>query len=236
MDHAASRGRAVGGQRVLAGAGEIAVPVEGLGGDQPERIERLSGRAAGDGSFGPRDRAWKVVPLQRREGGPVVPGSCAFPFAPVFEVLRQRERLRVPARLEPRSRQAVTQSAILLGEHRVGGVAQQRVPEGIEGFGRPRHRCAIGEELALDQLRELSIQLAAPLAPEHLQDAFSPEGVAEDAGTPQEAPGERFQRLQARRQHREHAGRRLASGTRSGMADELLQMEDVAVREVDQPR
>src|SRR6185369_16800495 len=53
----------------------------------------------------------------------------ALLLAAALAVQREDERLLLAARLEPRARELVAERAIRVGEHRIGGLADERVAE-----------------------------------------------------------------------------------------------------------
>ena len=94
-----------------------------------QKTELGARRAAGDAPLGARERPFEVVAFQgllRRAG---VPGQSAGARAAALEMLGQRHGIALAHALEPIAGQHVAELLVVVGEHRVGAVAQERVPE-----------------------------------------------------------------------------------------------------------
>ena len=71
----------------------------------------------------------EVVALERLRGGAAIEGNRALWLAAALEVLGEDDRLRFAVLLEPLRRQLVAERAVLVGEHRVRRLGDERVPK-----------------------------------------------------------------------------------------------------------
>jgi hypothetical protein len=97
------------------------------------------------------------------------------------------------ALLEPFGGEAVAEGGVVLGEHRVGGVAHERVTEGELLLAGEARRGAAHDQLLGLELRELALCARR----DEVVDGVAPEHLAEDARGPQHAPALGVERLEA---------------------------------------
>src|SRR5581483_4196923 len=96
---------------------------------QAEGAELLARRAASDASLGARDRGEEVAPLEALLRCAVIPADGKGRFAAALEVLGEHHRVALGGALEPVRGETVAELAIAIGEHRVGGLADDLVTE-----------------------------------------------------------------------------------------------------------
>ncbi len=122
----------------------------------------------------------------------------------------------------------MAEAAIVVDQHRVGRVPDQRVAEAVLGLPvEPRLEPA-DDGLALDEDGEELVDVAgARVAAEELHHAAAPEGLPEDARRAQRLARRGRERLEPRLHHGDHGlGRSVAAALGLG-PDQLLQVERV---------
>ena len=189
------------------------------------------------GAFGPLDRRGVVGAEQRvaRRAGPVLGRLLAVLRA--LPVLGQDALVGLAERGEPLGGEAVPERAVGFGERGVRGLADERVAEGVFGLAREPRVAPRGEELALDEALQPSGDLAGVLdAAEQGHEPRAPGGAAEHARRAQDPPVFAVQGVEPGGGHGEHGlGEGLFAAFRD-RPDELLEVERVARRTVDEPR
>jgi hypothetical protein len=184
---------------------------------------------------GALDGGGEVVALERLLGGRAVPGDRAARLAGALEVRRQQHGVALAGALEPDGGVPVRAAPLVDGPGGVGGLAHQRVAEGVLLLAGEARGVTARQHLLVDQHRE-------PLARAGLVES-SPRTAAS-------APVQKLspRTLPARRRRRASAGKpsmrdcTMAStvsgssrGPAGGGADQLLEVERVARGAVDEP-
>ncbi|AUX39022.1 uncharacterized protein SOCE26_004040 [Sorangium cellulosum] len=148
-------------------------------------------------------------------------------------MLGEQQRVGLAARLEPRAGEPVAQGAILLREHRVGPLAEQRVAEGVLLLARKAAVRPADEHRLVDQVHEPAGDLGARRLPaEQRGDAPVPEHLAEEARGPEHPARVEIEALEARPDHRHDGLRQRAPRGAAGAGrgpDQLLEVERVAL-------
>ena len=218
------------------GQAKLAPPATGLGLHHQQRALHLAvvairklGAESAEPEAGARDGAVQIIGHERLLGGAMIGGSGAAQVAAAAEVLGQHDGLGVGALEQPLGRQPVTQAAILVGEHGVRGLANQRVREGESGTairGDRRHRGI--DQLTVGQSLQ-GLTHRRTLAAEQQGHPIAREGLAEHGGRAQRPPALGPLGLEARLNDAQdgfgHFTR--TAGTRG--ADQLLEEEGIAV-------
>src|SRR5439155_6633581 len=109
----------------------IAAPDVGLRLQHEALGERLARRIERARTFGERDGRVEVAPRERALRGDREEAPRALAVAAAIEVLAEHERIALTGLLEPLRREAMAETAIFVREHRVCGVAHERVAERI---------------------------------------------------------------------------------------------------------
>ena len=159
-------------------------------------------------------------------------GTLASPGEVV--VVREHARVDLARALEPLGEDAVTRRAILVGDHGVRGVPEQRVPEGDLPLGR-EPRLGLGlEDLVVEELVDRSEHRRARHRVAHeLEHGPFPEHLAHDRRRARDLARVRRERREARP---ERGDDRL--GPRSVLhlgANELFEEERITLRLADEP-
>ena len=138
---------------------------------------------------------------------------------------------------EPLRAELVAEPLVVVGEHRVSGLAHDRVAEGELLFAREAALFAAHEHLALHQLAEPAddVRRFRGRAEERL-DAPAPERSAEDARRAEEAARVVLHVFEARAHHREDGAGHLGAAAVGLRADQLLEEEGVSACLIDDPR
>jgi hypothetical protein len=125
----------------------------------------------------------------------------------------------------------VPRDAVILDQHLVSRLADQRVLEPV--LGVPGEPAAVDEldHALLDQHREPRRGVGAP---DQRLDPAAPERLAEDARRAQHPARRRIELLDPGLHHRQHAGGRAVALAGGPGADQLLEVRRVAVRVLDQ--
>ena len=208
-------GAVLGVLEEAAPAGGLGAPEEELGGEEAVRVLDAAEAAAGAIEGG-----LEVVALEGVLGGALVEAGGAGVVEPALEVLGEHHGVALAGRLQPLAGEEVAERAVGVGEHPVGGLADQRVAEAEAGVAGG------GDHLLLGEGAEPGV---GPEPAEERGDALLPEGLAEDAGGAEDAALLDVERLQAGLhdgQHRLGEGRALPLGDGP---DQLLEEEGVAV-------
>jgi hypothetical protein len=182
----------------------------GHGGVQIEHMKRLPGRAE----------------IEAR-------GGRTFP--PALEVTGEHHGVALAVVLEPVAREAVAEPLVVVGQGRVGALADQRVPEHeLLVPGKPAAR-AHRQHLLLDQPREpFAYHRRAHDPAQEPGHAALPAHLAEHAGGAQHTAGLDREPAEPGLHHGQHGlGQRLVLAL-GGRADQLLEVERVAVGPLDQ--
>src|SRR5258708_3232029 len=179
----------------------------------------------------PRTRRDDLVPRERAARRGEVRAGPARLLAARLVVLREDERLVLTGALEPLAREAVTERTIGVGEHRVRGVAQERMPERVLTLAAELPLAAPCDDLALHELIQPLLELrGARAAAEQRRGAAVPQHFAEAARRPKDPPRRDVERLEPRLGDREdRLGQRIAASF-GNRARELLEQERGAGR------
>ncbi|MEJ7732564.1 MAG: hypothetical protein WKG00_25585 [Polyangiaceae bacterium] len=125
----------------------------------------------------------------------------------------------------------MAKGAVGVGEHGRGDLAHQRVPEDVLALARKARHRARADDLSLDQRAQRLADLhPARLTAAELEHAGLPERLAEDAAGAHHPARLRRQALQARLHHGQHGVRQRVALALRHRADQLLQVEGVALR------
>src|SRR5262249_19777525 len=155
-------------------------------------------------------------------GRAVVPADRAARLAAALEVVREHYRVALARALEPLGRQLVAERAVRVGEHRVRGLAEERVAECVLLLARELRLAAAEDELALDEARErVADRHVVLLAAEERGHAALPERLAEDARRAQDEARRRLEALEARLRHRDDRVRQRVSAALRDAANQL---------------
>ena len=193
--------------------------------------EDLSLCPACDGSPCARHERFEVVALEGLLRRLLVPEGGTRPLAAKLEVLGQDERLRLTVELEPTSRKRVPDRAVLLGQHGVRSVAEERVPERQLLLGCETTLVPPGNQLSLLQHDQPAIHRGRFVAaPEQRDHPSGPERLTEDTGSAENASPFDVEALESCLAHGEHALRQLSSLPVDHRADQLFDVEGVAAR------
>ena len=119
--------------------------------------------------------------------------------APAVIVLGERERIAVADALEPRARHAVTEEAILIGQHRVHRLPHESAAKAKATITAARGDRPLGDDHlpAREEAQVVADHAVAGILPEQLSDPLELEVVAEDAGGSQHATQVRIERRHA---------------------------------------
>src|SRR6185436_12891914 len=79
----------------------------------------------------PAYRLAEVTPFEGVRGGAAIPGERPQGLPASLEMLPQEPRLALACALEPLPREAVAEPSILIGEHRIRGIAHQALAEAV---------------------------------------------------------------------------------------------------------
>ena len=217
---------------------ELAAPDVGLGLDQAERPSSSPAAPQATPALGALDGRGEIVRLERLLGGAAVPAHAPRRLAAAPEVLGHRHRVGRAVLLQPLAGEAVAERAVRLGQHGVGRLAHQRVAEDVVGVARRRR----GRRPASTSSRAASASSQAPtsrrcdVAAEQRGDRRRGEAIAEDARRAEDALGLAALGVEARLHRAEHrVGERVLPAGGDG-ADQLLEVEGVAVRAIDDAR
>ncbi len=126
---AAAGQRTHGEDRRVLGQLVLAAPPLRLALDEAQAALLLAVGAAGDRLLDPLERGGEVVALERLLRRAAIPRDRPQRLAATFEVLGEHEGIGLAGRDEPRGGEAVAERAVLLREHGVGGLVDERVVE-----------------------------------------------------------------------------------------------------------
>ncbi len=116
--------------------GELAAPLVGGRRQKPCFAQLFAFEPTSLGSRGMGQRRGEIVALQRLRGGSQVQRRCTTGLTAELEMLGQHEGIPLARGLKPAGSQAVTEHAVRIREHGVGGISYQRVTEHVFGFAR----------------------------------------------------------------------------------------------------
>ncbi|MBA3396188.1 MAG: hypothetical protein H0T89_26395 [Deltaproteobacteria bacterium] len=115
------------------------------------------------------------------------PGDRSVGHAALLEVLGKRHRVALAVALEPVAREPVTEDAIGIGQHRVRGIANERMSK-CELILSDGARAPFLDHLAFDEQRHAAVELARRGGvAEQRFDARPPEELAEHTRCTQRA-------------------------------------------------
>src|SRR5262249_10193384 len=147
-----------------------------------------------------------VVAAERLLDSAHVPRRGATGLAAALEVLGEHDAVALADSLEPSAGELVAERPVALGQHGIGGVAYERVPENVLGVGLGEATLRAGRDaLGVDELVEpFAGAPDARLAPEKRRDPVPPKHLPEDAGGAQHAARFGIESLDARLGHGQH--------------------------------
>ena len=126
-------------ERAALRGAELAEPLVGLRLRSPEEPERLSCRATPDPTLRTLRGRTKIAAGERLIDRRPIPHGCTRQLAATLEVLREHHRVHLAGVLQPLAGEAMPEPQVRVGEHRVRGLADDRVPELILVLvGEPR--------------------------------------------------------------------------------------------------
>src|SRR4051812_13794943 len=102
-----------------------------LGLAEQEASEHLALGAARDAGVGTLEAGREIVSLEGLRGGAAVERDRALRLAASLEVLGEHDGLALADLFEPLRGKLVADDPILVGEHRVRGLGDERVPEDV---------------------------------------------------------------------------------------------------------
>ena len=191
-----------------------------------------TGRAEQNAAVRELDRLEHVAGIDRRLGSAHEPRAGTLGLTSRFVVIGQDLRVLFVISLEPVADDAVRAAAVLIGQHRVGRIAEQRVPEAVLGSADVAGIGNTYQEFGLCQRVEQRPRLRATA--EHLLDAAVPAAFSEHAGDAQRAARLGIELLDSGLRHCQHRVGPLGAA-RCHAPNQLFDVKRIPVGGADDP-